>query len=278
MSWDNFKTFNSKLKGKDVFTSYTKDSATAFLKELAAKPGDYGITGEKHQKGVTSVWNSFFKDGLKASVDTAVSVSYCGATLNMRDVDAALGYVFSACPLPSSATPEDTYLPLLAIYCKFMSLLVDKDISGMQKPPYMACVVAGVPPSNGGTVALMFGATIRVTNKTTLQTFRFDQLKTAYANTDITKRAKIQSYGHCAETYPYICNQKLSGTPRVFQGKVRGMALVVGDVAAKTKFERSSFGDTLWRAPCENCVELPTLGGYVPYDCFPHSGYGEKSS
>ncbi|KAK3377021.1 hypothetical protein B0T24DRAFT_701120 [Lasiosphaeria ovina] len=251
MGWDNFKTFSSKLKGKDVFTSYTKDS-----------------------KGVTSVWNNFFKDirynGLKASVDT-VSVSYCGATLNIRDIDAALGYIFSACPLPASSTPEDTYLPLLAIYCKFMSLLVQAKNS-MQKPPYMACVVAGAPPSNGGTVALMFGATIRVTNKTTLQTFRFDQLKTAYAKTDITKRATIQSYGHCAETYPYICNLKVSGTPRVFEGKVRGMAMVVGDVAAKTKFERSSFGDALWRAPCENCVELLTLGGYVPYDCFPHSG------
>ena len=41
----------------------------------------------------------------------------------LSDVDAALGYMFSACPLPLNATAIDTYLPLLAVYCRFMKLL-----------------------------------------------------------------------------------------------------------------------------------------------------------
>src|SRR2546421_8580565 len=56
----------------------------------------------------------------------------------------------------------------------------------------------------------MFGATIRLKNKDDLQRYRFDQLKNAYHVTDIPKETSDtgQKYGHCAETYPYICNVK----------------------------------------------------------------------
>jgi len=91
-----------------------------------------------------------------------------------------------------------------------MALLVDAaNTDGMKEAPRVACVVEGQAPSGGGVTRLMFGATIRVKNKDALQKFRYDQLKEAYSVTSIEKKAQMQSYGHCAETYPFICNLKL---------------------------------------------------------------------
>ena len=84
--------------------------------------------------------------------------------INIRDVDAALGYIFSVCPLPEDATPNKTYLPLLAIFCKFISLMVSGE-PGMRKPPHIACITVGAPPSSGSKKAIMFGATIRKKKK-----------------------------------------------------------------------------------------------------------------
>ena len=93
-----------------------------------------------------------------ATVNDEVTVDYYGTKLKIRDFDTALGYIFSTCPLPKGATPNATYLPLLAIYCKFMSLMTDKDSStGMQKTPTTACCVVGTPPGSGGTKVIMFG-------------------------------------------------------------------------------------------------------------------------
>ena len=130
---------------------------------------------------------------------------YYGTKLKIRDFDAAIGYIFSVCPLPRGATPEAVYLPLLAIYCKFLSLMVF-DKMGMHKPPSMACIVVGAPPGCGGTKAIMFGATIRGNNKKAMQKYRLEQLKNAYHVGDFPKTSEFQSYGHCAETYPFICN------------------------------------------------------------------------
>jgi hypothetical protein len=145
-----------------------------------------------------------------ATVPDQVTVEYYGTKLNIRDFDAALGYIFSTCPLPKGATPNDTYLPLLAIYCKFISLMTDEASStGMKNLPGTACCVVGTPPGSGDTKAIMFGATIRLTKeKGDLQRHRFDQLKKAYHLMDIPQETSImkQKYGHCAETYPYICN------------------------------------------------------------------------
>lgn len=150
-----------------------------------------------------------------ATVTDEVTVNYYDTKLKIRDFDTALGYIFSTCPLPKDASPNATYLPLLAIYCKFMSLISDKKSStGMQKMPNTACCVVGTPPGSGGTKAIMFGATIRLKNKNhkaDLQRYRFDQLKNAYHVTDIPQKTPItqQKYGNCAETYPYICNIRM---------------------------------------------------------------------
>jgi hypothetical protein len=55
------------------------------------------------------------------------------------------------------------------------------------------------------------------------------------------------------------------------------MAVLVPAVVSKKKFALSSFNDECWKAPCENCVELLTLAGHPPYDCFPHgTGYRKE--
>ena len=123
-----------------------------------------------------------------ATVTDEVTVDYYGTKLRIRDFDTALGYIFSTCPLPKDATPNATCLPLLVIYCKFMSLMTDKDSStGVQDMPTTACRVVGTPPGSGDTKVIMFGASIRLTNdKKDLQRYRFDQLKNAYHVTDIS--------------------------------------------------------------------------------------------
>jgi len=146
-----------------------------------------------------------------AAVTDEVTVYYYGTKLRIRDFDTALGYIFSTYPLPKGATPDATYLPLLAIYCRFMLLMTDENSStGMQYPPNTACCVVGTPPGSGHIKAIMFGATIRLNNKIDLRRYRFDQLKNAFHVTDIAKTDPRvhQEYGHCAETYPYICNIK----------------------------------------------------------------------
>jgi hypothetical protein len=73
----------------------------------------------------------------------------------------------------------------------------------------MACIAVGTPPLNG-TRSAMFGASIRVKNKDDLQKFRYDQLKRAYHVTAFTQNnPDKQKVGHCAETYPYICNMRM---------------------------------------------------------------------
>jgi len=139
-----------------------------------------------------------------------VTVDYYGTKLKIRDFDTALGYIFSTCPLPKGATSNATYLQLLVIYCKFMSLMTDKDSStGMQKMPKTACCIVWTLPGSGDTKAIMFGAIIRLNSKNDLQRYRFDQLKNAFHVTDIKQTSIMgQKYGHCAETYPYTCNIK----------------------------------------------------------------------
>ena len=229
-----------------------------------------------------------------ASITNAVKAPYYGTQINIRDFDAALGYIFSVCPLPENATPKMNYLPLLAIFCKFLSLMVF-DEPGMEKPPSVACITVGAPPSNGGKKAIMFGTTIRNhDNKANLQEFRYNQLKMAYHVEGFEKHEPYE-YGSCAETYTYICNIKTyvsvedyilnlciiviasrrfltrsRSTPYRFEGPVRGMAVKVSDVASIETFALSSFFDRYWKPPCGNCVELLTMGGYPPYDCFPH--------
>jgi hypothetical protein len=112
-------------------------------------------------------------------VEEEVKVDFYGAQLAIRDIDSALGYIFSACPLPRDAKPQTVYLLLLAVYCKFMELMV---FDGAMQFPYMACGVIGTPPQSGGVKAIAFGATLRFKNqrKESLRKFRNAQLEKAY--------------------------------------------------------------------------------------------------
>lgn len=133
-----------------------------------------------------------------------VEVQFYKVSLTIFDVDAALGYIFSACPLPPNATAIDTYLPLLAIYCRFMEgLKVDGSY-----PPTMAYAAVGVPPGSNGQKVIFFGATIRGHRKDLVQGRRLELLKAAFNQVEFQQNRPYvsQKYGHCAETYPYICN------------------------------------------------------------------------
>jgi hypothetical protein len=147
---------------------------------------------------VTDTLHSKFSPSLRptATVTDEVTVNYYDTKLKIRDFDTALGYIFSTCPLPKDATPGETYLQLLVIYCKFISLMTDEDSkTGMQKAPYTACCVIGTPPGSGDTKSIMFGASIRLKNKRDLRRYRFDQLKNAYHVTDIeTQDVRICPY------------------------------------------------------------------------------------
>jgi hypothetical protein len=44
--------------------------------------------------------------GPKATTDDKITVDYYSNKLKIRDFDAALGYIFSVCPLPREATSE----------------------------------------------------------------------------------------------------------------------------------------------------------------------------
>jgi hypothetical protein len=117
---------------------------------------------------VTDILHSKFSPSPRptATVTDEVTVNYYDTKLKIRDFDTALGYIFSTCPLPKDASPSATYLPLLATYCKFMSLISDKDSStGMQNIPTIAYCVVGTPPGSGDTKTIMFRATIRLKNK-----------------------------------------------------------------------------------------------------------------
>ena len=109
-----------------------------------------------------------------ASITNEATADYYGTQLKIRDFDTALGYIFSVCPLPKNATPDATYLPLVAFYCKFISLMVF-DERGMKESPHVAYIAVGAQSSSGG---MKFGATIRVKNKNDLQKFWYDQLIT----------------------------------------------------------------------------------------------------
>ena len=89
-------------------------------------------------------------------MDGGIPVEYYSVPLLIYDIDAALGYIFSACPLPPGATSADTYLPLLAIYCKFMKLL---RMDGSKIPPTVAHVSIGAVPGSGGVEVINFGST-----------------------------------------------------------------------------------------------------------------------
>lgn len=131
--------------------------------------------------------------------------------MDIRDFDAALGYIFSVYPLPAKHTTSDTYLSLLAIYCKFIQLMTDPSTGvGINNTPTTACIVIGAPPNRGAVKAIMFGSTIRTNNKKRLQEHRHAQLLSSYAVTSLpnVEADIIQKFGHCAETYPYIWNIK----------------------------------------------------------------------
>ena len=130
-----------------------------------------------------------------------VEVQFYSVKLIIYDIDAALGYVFSTCPLPTGATPADNYLPLLAIYCKFLTLLIPGS-----PPPKTACVVIRVPPGNVDAKVITFGSTIRKSVRAKAQKPRMELLKRAYETPEFPKNPTINFlYGHCAETYPFIC-------------------------------------------------------------------------
>ena len=131
-----------------------------------------------------------------------ITVQYYSVSLLIYDIDAALGYIFSACPLPLGATSADTYLPLLAIYCKFMKLLRP---DGSKLPPTVAHVAIGAVPGSGGVEVITFGSTIRGP-KGDLQKKRLELLKAAFNTSRFEENSIGQTYGHCAETYPYLCN------------------------------------------------------------------------
>ena len=141
----------------------------------------------------------------KTHLEHGVDVFFYDVKLKIYDIDAALGYVFSACPLPHNATPVNTYLPLLAIYCKFMALLIIQGTPNMNEFPKTACIVVGVPRGSGGIKAIMFGATIRG-EKSVIQPLRRRLLEDAYGQVGFPKNPIKPQYGHCAETYPFICN------------------------------------------------------------------------
>ena len=146
-----------------------------------------------------------------AEVAGPVIVKYLSIELDIRDFDAALGYKFSLYSLPARHTTSNTYLPLLAIYCRFVALMTDPlSKVGMNKTPTTACIVVGGPANKGGVKAIMFGSTIRSENKKKLQEHRHSQLLSAYAVKRLPKveGGVLQKFGHCAETYPYICNIK----------------------------------------------------------------------
>lgn len=141
---------------------------------------------------------------LRIYVFKGVEVQFYKVSLTVFDVDAALGYIFSACPLPLNATAIDTYLPLLAIYCRFMERL---EVDGSY-PPTIACAAVGVPRGSNGQKVIFFGATIRGQRKNLVQGRRLELLKAAFNQGEFQQNHPYvsQKYGHCAETYPYICN------------------------------------------------------------------------
>jgi hypothetical protein len=139
-----------------------------------------------------------------AVVEEEVTVEFYGAQLSIRDIDSALGYIFSVCPLPKDATVQTAYLPLLAVYCKFMQLMV---FDGATKFPFVACAAIGTPPLCGGVKTIAFGATLRAKAgqaKETIRKFRKAQLEKGY-HKELPPEQEPQKYGHCAETYPYLC-------------------------------------------------------------------------
>lgn len=192
------------------------------MKELNENPPHHGINEDKHIKGAHKLYEAFFKKSFTTYtfcepllifsspcgfVRAGVDVGFFTAWLRIYDIDAALGYVSSACPLPSDATAIDTYLPLLVIYCKFMTLLEDK--LG-EDPPKTACIIVGKPPGSGGRKMITFGATVRARYKDEAQALRLNLLRDAFNNSkeEFPRHDPLisQKYGHCAETYPYICN------------------------------------------------------------------------
>lgn len=204
--------------------------------------------------------------------ENGVIVQFYSVPITIYDIDAALGYIFSACPLPPHATPSDNFLPLLALYCKFMSLV---DTGTNDDPPTIACVAIGLPPGSGNVEAITFGATIRGRAKDKWQKLRLELLKTAFnQSSDFQTCGLRQLYGHCAETYPFICymDRYVSRSPKPqpsFTGPVRGMAVKVEAVARKN-FSPFAYEESVdHKRACMNCENLLTKGGRPPYNCFP---------
>lgn len=203
-----------------------------FLDDLHNEPKSYGILDSEHQEGVKTLYGEIIskyvdpiysdlesqkiKTHLQnarpvAEVEKPVKVKYHSIELDIRDFDAALGYIFSVYPLPAKHTTSNTYLSLLAIYCKFIQLVTDPTIGvSMNNTPTAACIVVGAPPNRGAVKAIMFGSTIRSNNKKWLQEHRHAQLLSAYAVKSLpeVEGGIFQKFGHCAETYPYIWNIK----------------------------------------------------------------------
>ena len=139
-------------------------------------------------------------------VDEGVEFDFFKVRFQIFDVDAALGFIFSAGSLPINATSIDTYFPLLALYCKFMTLIGEN----WPRHPATACIVVGTPSGSGGREVITFGATIQGDQKDEVQEQRLQPLEKAFAtsraNLPQNRPFVLQKYGHCAEKYPYICN------------------------------------------------------------------------
>ena len=136
-----------------------------------------------------------------AVVEEEVTVEFYGAQLSIRDIDSALGYIVFVCPLPKDATVQTAYLPLLAVYCKFMQLMV---FDGATKFPFVACAAIGTPPQSGGVKAITTLRAKAGQAKETIRKFRKAQLEKGY-HKELLPEQEPQKYGHCAETYPYLC-------------------------------------------------------------------------
>lgn len=140
-------------------------------------------------------------------MEDAIRVDWHGQILSIRDVDSAVGYMFSLHALSIALTPKKTYIPLVCVYARIMFLL--GSIFKGEGPKRVSIIVS--LGEDCEPLKAFLGSSLRGRNpmKTKLQQFRYQQLLEGLSLEPAhLVTTKGPPYGYCAETYPVLAHRK----------------------------------------------------------------------
>lgn len=221
--------FNSQVTIQQGF-AMNKEQVQTFFQNVRSNPQNYGVPAVLHADALTATTEiislsrqaspfTTLAQGVKLTYGTQGNIS-----LKMFSVFSIMGWVFTVAnsPPPATATVDNFYFPLSALYAKFCRIFSTTAVTGSVKSQPQVIAVA-MFNDNGGRKHVMFGSTLDSPPRGTpspqpsfKDTLQEDQRLAMVSVTLLAMNEyhhprnfivnpppvnTEQKYGHCAETW-----------------------------------------------------------------------------